>query len=371
MAGTRQTADIAVVGAGIIGMAIADALARTTSARIVVVDRGTPGCEASNAAAGLLAVASSRARRGVLFDLRCRSARLFGGWIETLHEETGAEVDYRRPGVLAVAATEAEGEALRDLVEHRRQQGFSCESLRPSELVRLEPGLSPNLCGGARFDDDAVVDSRALVSALVTAARMRGVRFLLGTDVRAVMPEADGVAVCCSAASLLAGTVVIAAGAWCADVLARAGVRVPLRPARGEMLAVDSGGWQPRCVVMRDETYVIGRPPEVWIGSTLDFVGFDRSVSAAGIDSLRTRAAELIPSLLSAPLLRSWAGLRPCPTIRRPIIGPLPGFDRIVLATGHHRSGVLLAPITAQLVAEIVCGAPPSLALHPFGYRRR
>jgi glycine oxidase len=112
------------------------------------------------------------------------------------------------------------------------------------------------------------------------------------------------------------------------------------------------------------------RDGEVLVGSTTAFVGFDKSVTAEGLRTLLARAAEMVPRVREATVLRSWAGLRPCSTIRRPIIARLPGLDNVVLATGHHRNGILLAPITAKLVAEMIAGAPPCVPLAPFRYRK-
>ena len=170
---------------------------------------------------------------------------------------------------------------------------------------------------------------------------------------------------------LTPGMVVVAAGAWSAEIGSLLRVKVPVRPDKGEMIALrncppilptvswDDGYLAPRC------------DGEVLVGSTSTRGVFDTSVTAGSVQLLLERAVRMVPALRDAAIVRLWAGLRPCPTIRRPIIGPVRGYENVVLATGHHRSGVLLAPITARLVAELILEEATSVDLQPFCYRPR
>ncbi len=366
-----RPADVAIVGGGVVGAAIALALARATRLRVVVLERGTPGCEASNAAAGVLAVASGQARGGALFELRRRSAALYPELVEGLEQQTGMCLGYQRRGLLSLAFSEAQAAVLDDLVQHRISQGWRCERLDRAAVLAAEPAVSAQVCAGARFVDDATIDSKQFVGALVAAARQRGVEWRLQTPVRSLRADGQAVTLRLEDGQLQAGTVVVSAGAWTSELLAGCGVKVPVRPARGEMAAVQSTPWRLRHPLSVGDTCLVPRGDgEVLIGSTMGFVGFDKRVSAAGLAELLTRAAQIVPAVRAAPLLRTWAGLRPCSTLRRPIIATLPGMDNVILATGHHRSGILLAPITAQLVCEMMGGAPPSVPLRPFSYRR-
>ena len=363
--------DVIIVGAGVIGSAIAYALACATSLRVLVLERGTAGCEASNAAAGVLAVSSGEARQGVLLELRRRSAALFPALVAQLEQETGLALGYRRQGLLRLAFSEAEAVALADLVRHRTQQGFVCEMLSPAAVRALEPAITPTISAGALFPEDAAIASDRLVAALVRAARRRRVEFQFHTPVRTVATDGRTVTLQVDGGVRAAATAIIAAGAWSGEVLAACGPKVPLRPARGEVLAVCPTGWSLRHTVSAHDCYIVARDDhEVFVGSTMAFVGFDPRVTAAGIAALSARAARIVPLLAASVPTRTWAGLRPCPTIRRPIIAPLPGLPNVLLATGHHRNGILLAPITARLVTEILTAAPPSLPLRPFSYRR-
>jgi len=366
-----RSPDVVIIGAGIIGSSIAYALSRATTLRVVVIDRGTPGCEASSAAAGVLAVGSARARRGVLLDLRRRSACMFPDLVSALEDESGRDLGYERGGILSLAFTETETAALHDLVAHRTGQGFRCELLDRTAVRALEPAISPQVCAGALFADDCTIDNTQFVLATVDAARNRGVEFRVHTPVRSVMNAHGDVAVALSDEVVHAGLAVIAAGAWSADVLASSGVKVPLRPARGEMLALQPTDWQLRHTLSAGHGYVVPRRNgEVLIGSTTAFVGFDKRVTDAGIATLRAQAAAIIPATHQTAVTRTWAGLRPCSTIRRPIIAPVPSMRSVILATGHHRSGILLAPLTAQLTTELITGTAPSVPLRPLSYRK-
>jgi glycine oxidase len=367
-----QSADVAIVGAGVIGCAIAYELARSTTLHIVVLDRGTPGCEASSAAAGVLAVASGRARQGVLLDLRRRSAAMFPDLTGVLQEETRIDVGYRPCGLIAPAYSTDEAGALQDLVAHRTRQGFRSEMLEPVTLRSMEPALSPAVSAGAWFGDEASVHSERLVAALVAAARRRKVEFRTQCAVHGISSTRAGVRLQVGQEVLEAATAVVAAGAWSAPLLEHSySLKVPLRPARGEMVAVKPVAWRLQHILAAGETYLVPRADgEVVIGSTTAFVGFDKQVTAEGLARLQAGAAELVPQIRAEAVVRTWAGLRPCSTIRRPIIAPLPGVDHVILATGHHRNGILLAPITARMVTEMITGAAPSVPLRPFSYRR-
>lgn len=365
-----SVADVAIIGAGVIGAAIAYSLARLTDRRVVVVERGTPGCEASNAAAGVLAASSGQARQGVLLDLRRRSAAMFPALVAALEEETGIALGYRREGFLSLAFDDTETDALRDLVQHRNRQGLTCELLSRADVRGLEPAVSARVCAGALFADCSI-DNERLVAALVRAAERRGVTFRLGTAVRSLQREPGRVRLYTDSGMIEAPVIVVAAGAWSGQLLAPLGVKAPLRPARGEMAAVSHHGWELRHTLAAGASYLVPRSSgEILIGSTTAFVGFDKGVTADGVAALFAGAAVMVPRIAAMAPLRTWAGLRPCPTIRRPIIARLPGMEEIILATGHHRNGILLAPITAQLVTEIITGAPSTVALRPFSFRR-
>ncbi len=366
-----KTADVAIIGAGVIGASIAETLSRSSGLRIALLERSEPGCEASNAAAGVLAVASGQARRGVLLELRRLSGAMFPELVGRLQEETGIDVGYRRDGLISLAFTESELLELRQLVEHRCTQGLPCAMVTATDVLRLEPAVNPGVCGAAVFPADCAINSERFVAALIAAAQRSGVDLYRQTGVRSVVCTGSAVRLDADGECFEAAKVIGAAGAWSPQLLAACGVKVPVRPARGEMLAVRPATWRVRHTLANGEGYLVPRDDgEVLIGSTTTFGGFGKHVTEEGLGLLRARAAAMVPRFGEATEVRRWAGLRPCPTIRRPIIAPLPAMENIILATGHHRNGILLAPMTARLVTELVLGLPPSVLMRPFSYRK-
>jgi len=366
-----STPDFTVIGGGIIGCAIARALA-IGGGRVVVIERGQAGAEASSAAAGVLAVASSRAPRGVVFDLKRTSAALFPALVDELRGETGIDVEYSTAGLLDLAFTSRDAEQLDRLVVRRREQGFTIELFDADTMRARHPEVNPAVRRGAWFADDHAVHPTRLVEALVASARARGVEFRLGAPVTRIASVGGRVtAVHAGGERLAPGHLIVAAGAWSAEVGALLGVKIPVRSDRGEMVAV-----RPRTplalTLSWGDGYLVPRADgEVLIGSTSARGARDKLVTARAAATLLGRAVRMVPALADAALVRSWAGLRPLSTLRRPIIGPLRGAANVTLACGHHRSGILLAPITAQLVAELLFRRETSIPLQPFCYRPR
>ncbi|MBX3026981.1 FAD-dependent oxidoreductase [bacterium] len=360
-------ADIAIIGAGVIGCAIARELAGRGAGRIVVIDRGEPGGEASGAAAGMLAVASSRARRGALADLKRASAALAAPFAAALAAETGIEVEYAANGVLDLAFSSREAERLDRFATRQRERGFAVELLDGDAVRARHPEINPAVRAAARFADDASLNAGRLVEALHVAAARRGVEFRLGTPLRRIVARRRRVEALAVGDDLLpVGRVVIAAGAWSGAVGSLLRAPIPVCADRGEMLAVRPRAplalpmfWGDACLVPRPSG-------EVLIGSTSAPRARAKMVTAAGAALLLGRAVRMVPELADAPVTRVWSGLRPLSRLGRPLLGPLRGWDNVTLACGHHRTGVLLAPITARLIAELLLEGATSIDLQPF-----
>ncbi len=362
--------DIAIVGAGVIGCAIARALAQRGAGRIVVIDRGEPGAEASNAAAGLLAVASLRARGGALFELKRTSAALFPALAEAVQGESGIDVHYTRTPLLELAFTSREAEQLDRLARRRREQGFGIERLDGAAVRAAHPEVNPAVRVGVHFADDAAIDNRRLVDALRASAAAAGVEFRLQAPLRAIEARHGRVRrLAIGSDELSPGHVVVAAGAWSAAIGRMLRVRIPVRSDRGEMIAVRPAAALPQPTAWGEGYLIPRRDGEVLIGSTSAPGALEKTVTARHAAQLLGRAVRMVPALAEAPVVRVWAGLRPLSTLGRPIIGPLRGFANVTLACGHHRAGILLAPLTAQLVAELIVDGSTSVPIQPFCYR--
>ncbi|XXF75147.1 glycine oxidase ThiO [Myxococcaceae bacterium GXIMD 01537] len=364
-----SVADVIVVGGGLMGCGIALRL-RQAGVSVTVLERAIPGAEASSAAAGILAPQWESEGPGPFLELCLRSRSLYAGLAAELRELTGVDIAYRPCGLLRVAFDDADARHLEATATWQRARGLRAELLDPASARELEPQLSDRAVRALHFPDDHQVDNRLLVRALSMAAARAGATFR-GGYVRGVVEENGRVVgVDLEGEVLRAGTVVLAAGAWSGLVHG-----VPLdprgvRPARGQMIQLQTRLPLLSRILTSRKGYVVPRADgRVICGSTMEFAGFDKQVTAEGLARILGMVLELCPALGSAPIESTWAGFRPWTEDHLPILGagPLPG---LVLATGHFRNGILLTPVTAQLVTEVVLGQAPSLDLAPFRYDR-
>ncbi len=360
---------VAIVGGGVMGCSIALALAKA-GVEITVLERSIPGAEASSAAAGILAPQAEAPGPGPFLDLCLRSRELYPAFVAEVQQLSGIEVGYRPSGVLHPAFDEASTRKLEARVAWQSARGLRAELLDRAQTLGLEPNLSPEVLAAAHFADDHQVDSRLLARALSMAAARVGaafrtghVRGLITEGSRAVGVELDGEVV-------RADVVVVAAGSWSGQVQgAQIDPRV-VRPARGQMVRLQTRLPILSRVLFCDRGYLVPRADgSVLAGSTMELVGFDKQVTAGGLAKILAMALSLCPSLAEAPVLEHWAGLRPFTEDHLPILG-WGALEGLVLATGHFRNGILLTPVTAALVAQLVLGQPSPIDLHPFRYDR-
>ncbi|HZP40695.1 MAG TPA: glycine oxidase ThiO [Candidatus Binatia bacterium] len=362
----RRAPDVLVIGGGVVGCAVADALA-ATGRTVLVVDRGALGAEASSAAAGVLAAASGSEPAGPRLALRRASLELFPALAARLRDETGVDPGWTRSGVLELlldpaGVADAEARAAR-----RRAEGFRVERLDAPALRAEAPAANPAAAGALLFPDDAQVVAPRLVEALAASARRRGAELVAGAEVRDVAWDGARIArVHVNADTVTPGTVVLAAGAWSPGVPGLV-PRLGVVPARGQMVALrPAAPAGPRILTWADGYLVPRADGEVLVGATVEDAGFAKAVTSAGLAALAGKVAAIAPALAAAPVVRAWAGLRPHAPAGGPILGRVPETENLVVATGHHRNGVLLAPITAAVVAAVVAGAPPPVDVAPF-----
>jgi glycine oxidase len=304
----RATVDVLVIGAGVIGCAVARALA-AAGLSVCCVDRGAVGGEASTAAAGVLAVASGGEGAGPALALRRAALAAHARLAPALADATGIDVEHEATGVLELAD---DPEAAAARAAARRALGFRVAWLDRAALGAAAPGVDAGAPGALHFADDACVHPARLVAALATAARRAGADVVPGTPVSAVAWQADRIVRVRTGASWVsAGEVVLAAGAWSPRVPGLAPA-LAVRPARGQMLALRPREPPARAVVTRGDAYLVPRAGgEVWVGATVEDSGFARGVTPAGLAALRAHVAALAPALLEAPVVRVWSGLRP------------------------------------------------------------
>jgi glycine oxidase len=348
--------DVAIVGGGIIGLAVAWR-ARARGLSVVVLDRGEPGAGTSHVAAGMLApVAETDAGERALLELGLRSAGLWPAFAAELEAASAIDVDLRTCGTLMLARDRDDAEALERERELRERFGLRVEALLPSAARRLEPALAPTLRSALHLPDDHAVDPRRTCAALARAAERAGAVLRGGVEVDDL-------------AALPAEQVVVAAGPWSGAF----GDEARVRPVKGQTLRLrDPAGpgllervvrWGQPCpgylVPRGDGRYVLG--------ATQEERGFDTAVTAGGLHDLLRDASELVPGVLELEVEEQLAGLRPGTPDNAPIIGRSPSEPRVVWATGHYRNGVLLTPVTAELVVAELVGEPVD---HAFGPER-
>lgn len=343
-----------VVGAGLVGLCCATALARE-NARVIVVSAREPGA-ASPAAAGLLApsvgVTPDSARA-----LGIAALKMYPGYLDGLAERTGRHVALCR-GVLELAFTEADAATLRPLA------GAHSSWLDSSAVRDLEPTLSPTV-GALLHSRDGMVDVRELMAAVdLDAVRDNRVSLRIGGPVVRLHPASRPIRLDLADGGQLEGpAVVIAAGAWASSI---AGLPRPLSitPIRGQMLAVEPAPI--RHVVMGPRGYIAPQADRLIVGSTMERVGFDPGTTEAAAAQLRQCATEISPRLASHRLLSHWSGLRPVTPDLLPIVGEDPDVPGVFYACGHSRNGILLAPLTGMVIAELVTRGATSLDVSPW-----
>lgn len=348
---------VIVIGAGIMGCGSALALARRGVKDVVVLERAVPGAEASSAAAGMLA-AQVEAKSPAERDAFVRARDGYAAFAEELRELSGLDVGYRKSGVLDLATTDEELRPLAQLVDTDAAAGLRAELLDAAAVRAIEPEIAPGIAGGAWFPDEAQVDPPRLLRALVAAVARAQVTIRSGAVVASLLQEGGrcrGVALQ-DGESIAADVVVLAAGSWSSLV---PGVPVSLpkvRPVRGQLVLLEERPPRLSSIVFGAGGYLVPRGDgRVVCGSTMEDVGHRREVTAGGISSILERATRIAPRLATAEFSRAWCNFRPS-VDGAPLVGasPLPG---LVLATGHHRNGILLAKTTAEAVASAVVDA--------------
>lgn len=363
--------DVVIVGGGIMGCGTAFELARQ-GVRTLVLERSVPGAEASSAAAGILGAQVESHADGPLFELALYSRGLYPEWAGALAAATGIDVEYRASGVMRVAFDgKAQAKAVREYA-FQKKRGCALLSLSGAELRQSVPALSGDAHAALRFEDDARIDPPKLLKALRIAAERKGATFRSGALVKRVTVQnkrARGVLLD-DGSEIEGGTVVVAAGSWSSLV---DGVPLPeggVVPARGQIveLLLPAPAFEP--VLFGPKCYLVPRDDgRVLVGSTLEFVGYRREVTAVAVRDLLDAAISLVPSLAQATLGKTWSNFRPYTQDALPFIGE--GDVRgLLLATGHYRNGILLAPATAAIVSALVLGKKPAIALEAWSPKR-
>ncbi|HKD19185.1 MAG TPA: glycine oxidase ThiO [Thermoanaerobaculia bacterium] len=348
-------ADVAIVGGGLIGCAVAAELARRGRS-VVVIERAEPGSEASGAAAGMLTPQSDAHARDAFFELALESHSLYPSWLRDLSEETELDVGYRRWGQLRCRFAGEPGPGLAERYDWQRASGLAVLGAPCPELAdRIGGRLSPDVCDAVYFPDEAAVDPRALTRAAWRTAIRRGVEVRIGVRVVGFRIERGSCrGVDTDAGAVEADATVDAAGAWAA-FSGQLPLPLPVAPVRGQIVRLALDDPLPT-IVASDDVYLVPRGDgTALVGSTVEHAGFHKAVTAEGVERLLGAARRLVPDLASGQFVDAWSGLRPATPDGWPVLGSSP-IRGLFFAAGHYRNGILLAPATASLVADEICG---------------
>lgn len=362
--------DVAVVGAGVVGLAIAWRTARR--GRSVTVIDPNVGSGASAAAAGMLApVTELHYAERALLDLTLASAAAYPAFVAELERETGLEVGYVPCGTISVGWMGSDLAALRDLAEFQRGIGLDVEALTAAQLRRLEPLVAPGLPGGMFVRGDHQVDPQRLVTALHAAASRAGVEFV-AQSMTALDVTDDAVtgARLDDGSTLSAGQTVLATGAWSAHVALPTGHALPVRPVKGQTLQLRGEAGLLTHVIRGDvrgaPVYLVPRTDgRLVVGASSEEAGFDVRPRAGVVHDLLRDAQALVPAVAEMELVEVRTGLRPGTPDNAPLLGRT-GVDGLIVATGHHRNGVLLTPVTADAIADLLTDGTTPPLLAPF-----
>ncbi|MFN2576691.1 MAG: glycine oxidase ThiO [Pyrinomonadaceae bacterium] len=359
-------AEVVVVGGGVIGLCIARALATRGLGHVIVIEKKDFGKEASWAAGGILAPQVEAGEANDFFRLACASRDLYPAFAQALLEESGIDVELDPTGTLYVGFTEEEEAEFRSRYHWQRGEGLEIEWLNPRQARTLEPCLSEKVSCALRFPNDVQVENRRLLEALRISNERFGVQLIdhcAVQDLQIVAGRVRGVST--SRGIIEASSVVIAAGAWSA--MLDPSKTIEVEPVRGQMLCFQTQPQIARHVIYSSRGYLIPRADgRLLAGSTTEKSGFDKTVTDEGVKGITSMAREIAPSITTLPLIDSWAGFRPRAADDLPVMGMSVETQGLVYATGHYRNGILLAPITGEIVAATIESQRTPAALAAF-----
>lgn len=360
-----ESADVVITGGGVIGLSIARELALRGVRNVTVIERGKFGKEASWAAGGILAPQVEADRADDFFKLACASRDLYPRFVESLREQTAIDVGFDQAGTLYVGFTEHDEQELRRRYQWQKTAGLRVEWLNGDEARRLEPNISPNVRCALRFPDDWQVDNRKLIQALIEANRKLTVQLIENCEAQSVRID-DGrvTGIQSSSGFITTRTIVLAAGAWTSQIETSATDFTPVQiePVRGQMVCFKPLEAFAHHVIYSARGYVVPRRDgRLLAGSTSENVGFEKLVTNEGMQSIKSMAFEIMPALESVSIADSWSGFRPHAPDDLPVLGAACDIEGLFYATGHYRNGILLAPITARIIADaITTGRTPT-----------
>ena len=377
-----KTADAVIIGAGVIGASIAYHLTRL-GIRPLVLEKSDPAAGSSGACDGLVFLQSKKP--GLHLKLALESRKRFDGLVDTL----GKSIEFKNPGGMCLIESEAESAAMQLFVAEQRTSGLDVELIDGDEARRREPCLSEKVIAATFSALDSQVNPYALTFAFLRTAKSAGARILMGENVRGLEVMGGRIrAVITENRKIGTPLVINAAGAWAAKIGRMAGLEVPILPRRGQIIVTAAVPPLLRHCLISAQYVAVKFKPElaarggmgfsleqadsgnILIGSTREFVGFDRRTTFDGIRTIARRIAPVIPALKHVPVIRTFGGLRPYTPDGLPILGRVEGLDGFIMAAGHEGDGIALSPITGELIADLIATGRTQFSLEDFRLER-
>ena len=368
----NQTTDVAIIGGGVIGCSIAYQLSKA-GVQVSVIEREEIAAEASRAAAGLLAPAEVLTGPKAVADLFLASWSMTAEIIAEIEAASGVQVEYFQTGALHVLTNADDQSSLRRYAEIWRAHGSDVKWLTGDQVYQYEPLLDHTFDAALYVPEAASIRPRLMTRAYAEAARKSGADFYEHTEVIGLklgsgkvvgIETAQGQTIHCN-------RVVIATGAWSAHIGSWLGLTIPVFPARGQILALKQPATPLKYTISGNDIYMVPKIDNtIYVGATIEQVGFDKSNTAGGIAWLLSSAIELVPELEHAAIADIWSGLRPWSQDSYPILGKAPGWENVILATGHGPGGFELSAITGKAIAELITSGQAPALIQPFGLER-
>ncbi|RSD28648.1 glycine oxidase ThiO [Mesobacillus subterraneus] len=365
----RKHFDSLIIGGGIIGSSIAFQLAKR-GYKVAVLEKGKIAGKASGAAAGILGTQTELTEDGPLFRLACKSRSMYQTLIPELEDLSQLHIGCRNNGTYKVAVDQDQESELKRLIERQVGLGEQAEWLTIEELIEREPSVSRELRGAMFIPKDGQLEANELSLAFAKASVTLGAEVFEFTNViDFILKDGKALGVKTIMGEILADSVIVASGAWSREVLERTGLTLPIIPVKGECFTVIPEKQLIQGTIFSHGCYIVPkRSGRVLVGATVKANSFDERVTVEGLSSLMEKAQTLLPDIGKAEWDRGWAGVRPQSADGQPFLGEHPDYKGLYIATGHFRNGILLAPVTGVLIADLLEGKTDQP--NPFGLAR-
>lgn len=379
MSDLEKSADVAIIGGGVIGLALARSLALRGLRRVLLLERSALGAESSSAAAGMLAPQAEADCPDDFFDFSCRSRDMYPAFAASLRAETGIDIELDTTGTLYLAFTEEDVLQLEQRYEWQSKAGLAVEKFDAETTRLFEPSIAVNVRAALRFSRDMQVENRRLISALAVSNEQLGITLETGVAVTSLKVEHGKLSgIETSRGFVATENVVIASGAWTSEIGLtnnrspdKALPAVRIEPVRGQMLCFEANPRICSYVIYSPRGYIVPRSDgRLLAGSTTEHAGFDKRVTGQGVAQITSAALEISPNIGALPMIDQWAGLRPRAADGLPVLGPCAEIGGLFYATGHYRNGILLTPITGELIADAIVDRTVSADLKRFSPNR-